>query len=235
MADEVVVPILPCRSLDDVLGFYTALGFETTYRQDRPYPCAGVRRGGIDLQFFALDTFEPEQSLGSVIIQVSDTGVFFDELAAGLRAAYGRLPVTGIPRITRPRRHQGTAAGFSVVDPGGNWLRISGRSQPEPSPSAGALGRVLKTASRQGDVRGDAARGIAVLEAGLVRHPDAPPADRAAVLAYLAELLVRTGDHHRARAVRDELRSLPLDDAIRAALADLDVTLTTEADPRREV
>ena len=36
-----------------------------------------------------------------------------------LRAAFGKLPVAGIPR-----KRYGMVRGFSVVDPGGNWLRI---------------------------------------------------------------------------------------------------------------
>jgi hypothetical protein len=53
---------------------------------------------------------------------------FPGQARAGLRAAYGKLPVTGIPRITRPRRKQGAAGGFTVVDPGGNWLRVSSQT-----------------------------------------------------------------------------------------------------------
>ncbi|MCO4254277.1 hypothetical protein [Pseudarthrobacter cellobiosi] len=51
-------------------------------------------RGGIDLHFFGVESFEPENSLGSVILLVPDTGLLFDEFAAGLRAAYGKLPIS---------------------------------------------------------------------------------------------------------------------------------------------
>ena len=33
MANEVTIPILPCRQLDDSIPFYEALGFVRTYRQ----------------------------------------------------------------------------------------------------------------------------------------------------------------------------------------------------------
>jgi hypothetical protein len=57
-----------------------------------------------------------------------------DELPAafakGMRAEYGKVLVSGIPRMTRPRPRKNNAGvtGFSVIDPGGNWIRISAMS-----------------------------------------------------------------------------------------------------------
>lgn len=123
VVEERTIPILPCRSLDDVLPFYEALGFEVTYQQARPNPYAVVRLEGIELHFCEPAGFEPEASYGSVIIIVADADALYRCLADRLRA-YGRLPSSGIPRVLRPRKKLGTVAGFSVVDPGGSWLRI---------------------------------------------------------------------------------------------------------------
>lgn len=60
-----------------------------------------------------------------VIVVLPDSDSLYRDFAAGLRKAHGKLPVAGIPRITRPRKKYGTVRGFSVVDPGGNWLQIS--------------------------------------------------------------------------------------------------------------
>lgn len=201
------------------MPFYQALGFEVTYRQQRPNPFLSLNRGEWDLHFFSVDGFEPENSLGNVIVLVPDTAVLYDAFAAGLRAAYGKLPLKGIPRITRPRRKQGTSGGFMVVDPGGNWLRITsgGAEQDE----GGRFERVLLNAARQGDSHGDEAAAIAVLEAGLIRHSDATLAERVPVLIYLAELLIRTGDTERAATVLDEVRTADLDDAASAEVAEL--------------
>ena len=226
-AKERAVPILPCRRLDDVAPFYEALGFQVTYRQERPNPYMCFKRGGIDLHFFGLESFEPEDSLGSVILLVPDTGLLFEEFAAGLRAAYGKLPISGIPRITRPRRKQGTTAGFSVVDPGGNWLRVSALGDSEDAPDAsgsaaapaGRLDRVLLNAARQGDAHGSEATAISVIEAGLQRHPEATDAEKLPLLVYLAELHERTGNHGLARSVLDSVGALELDPDARQALA----------------
>ncbi|WP_432944600.1 VOC family protein [Kribbella sp. CA-253562] len=203
------VPILPSRDLDDVLPFYLALGFRQTYRQARPNPYLCVSRGdGFDLHFFGLPEHDAQNSLFSVVVSVPDTQALYDEFAAGLRSAYGRLPIAGLPRITRPRRKQGAGAGFSVVDPAGNWLRIS--SGAEETETGDRFERALLNAARQADARGDEAAGIKVLEAALRRHPDATDQERIPVLIYLAELLIRTGGP--AAAVLDELAALDTSD-----------------------
>lgn len=220
MSSERVIPGLPCRDLDDVLPFYAALGFELTYRQQRPNPFASVRRGGIDLHFFAVDGFDPADSMGTVVVLVSDTGALHREFSAGLREAFGRVPLSGIPRMTRPRSKQGMSAGFSVVDPGGNWLRISGTGERGTDPESDRLARVMANAARQADSRGDEAAGVRVLRSGLDRHADASATERVPALIFLIELLVRTDDRDGAAALLAEVAGMDLSDDERAALAD---------------
>lgn len=225
-----VIPTLPCRALDDSLPFYRALGFDVTYRQERPNPYAAVRRDDIELHLFGVPEFDPAQSMHSVIVLVPDTAALHAAFAAGLREAFGKVPVSGIPRMTRPRRMQGTRGGFMVVDPGGNWLRISrqrtesdadldGGPQDRPAEEEGRLARVVAAAARQADSHGDEAAGIRMLETGLTRHAAAPPAQRVPALVYLAELHVRTGDRDAAAAVLAQVGALELSVAERAALA----------------
>lgn len=225
MPTESTIPGLPCRDLDDVVAFYTALGFDLTYRQERPNPYAAVRRGGIELHFFSVPGFDPAGSLGSVVVLVPDTEALHAAFAAGLRTAFGKVPVSGIPRMTRPRRRQGAPGGFTVVDPGGNWLRISRHgdtgavSDDEPAASIGRLARVVAAAARQADSHGDESAGIRVLENGLARHADAPPAQRLPALVYLAELRLRTGERGVAATLLAEVGALELSADDREALA----------------
>jgi hypothetical protein len=225
-----VIPALPCRALDDSLPFYRALGFEVTYRQERPNPYAAVRRDDIELHLFGIPEFDPAESMHTVIVLVPDTGALHAAFAAGLREAFGKVPVSGLPRMTRPRRMQGTRGGFMVVDPGGNWLRISrqrtesdsdldGGPQDRPADEEGRLARVVAAAARQADSHGDEAAGIRMLETGLARHADAPPAQRLPALVYLAELHVRTGDRAAADAVLARIDALDLTAADHETLA----------------
>ena len=95
MANERTYPMLPCRDIDHAIDFYTALGFERTYRQLRPNPCAVVAREDIHIHLFGMAAFNPADSYGSVIVVVPDPDALYHAFAAGLRAAYGTLPVAG--------------------------------------------------------------------------------------------------------------------------------------------
>lgn len=121
--------------------------------------------------------------------------VFHAAFAAGLREAFGKVPVAGIPRLLRPRRKLGSATGFSVVDPGGNWLRVyrDGASETTEAAPRG-LELVLLSAARQSDARGEDAVAARMLDAGLARHPDAPAAVREEALAFRAELAERLSE-----------------------------------------
>ncbi len=203
MANETMVPLLPCASIDEIHDFSVALGFEVTYRQSRPNPYLALRRGGIDLHYFAMDGFRPEDSYGSCLVVVDDTEPLYEAWAAGLREMYGRLPLSGFPRITRPRRraNAGGLSGFSLVDPAGNWLRVvrrpeqaatgtgSGssatRTPGEPSgpgedagPADGPPGEsrlllAVANAVVQADSRGDVGQAVKILDGALRRDAEA--------------------------------------------------------------
>jgi catechol 2,3-dioxygenase-like lactoylglutathione lyase family enzyme len=194
MANERTYPCLPCRDLDEAITFYEALGFTRTYRQLRPNPYAVVQREDLQIHLFGMPDFDPTTSYGSVIVIVPDPDALYRDFAAGLRAAYKKLPIAGIPRILRPRKKFGTVYGFSVVDVGGNWLRISKsgdtETQEEGDEATGLAGFV-NVAARLGDAHGDEALALKTVENGLKRFPDAPALDRARAYLYRAELAVR--------------------------------------------
>ena len=103
MTNERTVPLLPCASIDDIETFYGVLGFRTTYKQHKPYACVGVQREDLHLQFFEIAGFDPEQSYGSCLVITADIEGLHRAFAAGMRAAYGKILVSGTPRMTRPR------------------------------------------------------------------------------------------------------------------------------------
>jgi catechol 2,3-dioxygenase-like lactoylglutathione lyase family enzyme len=221
MGGERMYPILPCRDLDEAIAFYAALGFETSYRQLRPNPHAVVGRDDMHIHLAGIEGFDPAQSYASVIIVVPDPDALHASFAEGLRAAYGRLPVSGIPRMVRPRRRWGTVYGFSIVDVGGNWLRFSrlGDREDEVEEAAPGLARQVDVAARLADSHGDDAAALATLERAIGRYPDAVPLDRARALLYRAELQVRLGDPGAARASLDAALAIRLGDDERAGLA----------------
>jgi hypothetical protein len=227
MANERTYSCLPCADLDQAIAFYASLGFARTYWQLKPNPYAVVKREDLQLHLFGMDGFDPELSYGNVIVVVPDPDALYLAFAAGLRAAYGKLPIKGIPRITRPRKAYGTMRGFSVVDVGGNWLRVSkadsdgagDAEQDQGQQGARGLAGILTVAARLGDAHGDHAQALKKLEGGLQRFPDAPVLDRARALLYRVELAVRAGDDELARSSLVAVRSLAMSDEERAAIA----------------
>jgi catechol 2,3-dioxygenase-like lactoylglutathione lyase family enzyme len=223
MANERTYPCLPCGDLDESIAFYESLGFKKTYRQVRPNPYAVVALEDIQVHLFGIKGFNPAESYCSVIVAVPDPDLLYDDFAAGLRKTYGKLPVAGIPRILRPRKKYGTVRGFSVVDPGGNWLRIYklGESEQEDSAEkAEGLTQIIYIAARLGDAHGSEALALKTLESGLTRFADARAIELARAYLYRAELAVRTNNHELAQLSLTAAVSLALTDDERVAVAD---------------
>jgi catechol 2,3-dioxygenase-like lactoylglutathione lyase family enzyme len=224
MANERTYPCLPCGEIDESIAFYEALGFTRTYRQVRPNPYAVVAREDLQIHLFGIEGFNPAESYGSAIVVVPDPDSLYRDFAAGLRKAHGKLPVAGIPRILRPRKKYGTVRGFTVVDPGGNWLRISklGDSEEENSAErAEGLAQIIYVAARLGDAHGEEALALKTLESGMTRFGEAAtPVDLARAYLYRAELAVRTADPDLARSSLAAAEALELTSDEKAALGD---------------
>jgi hypothetical protein len=174
------------------------------------------------VHLFGMPQFDPAQSYGSVSVVVPDPDALYRSFADGLRRAYGKLPVAGIPRILRPRKRFGTVYGFSVVDVGGNWWRVSKAGDTEEATvgAEGGLAKVVEVAARLGDAHGDDAQALKALENGLARFPEAPVLDRARALLFRAQLAVRVGNGSLARSSLADAQGLPLNADDRADIAD---------------
>ncbi|GAB7037695.1 MULTISPECIES: VOC family protein [Catenuloplanes] len=225
MTNEVTVPLLPCASIDDVAAFYTALGFSTTYRQRKPSPYVTLQREDLHLHFFEMAGFDPEQSYGSCLVLTPDVAELHRAFAAGMRAAYGKVLVSGLPRMTRPRARKNAdgLGGFSVIDPGGNWIRVVQNAATAPTPPPAPTGRLataLANAVVLADSKGDAVQAVRVLDGALARaEAGDDPVTYVEVLVYRAELALTLHDRETAtemlaRAARTALNA---DETERAA------------------
>jgi catechol 2,3-dioxygenase-like lactoylglutathione lyase family enzyme len=223
MTNERTFPCLPCVDLDESISFYETLGFQRTYRQSRPNPYAVVVLEDIQIHLFGMKDFDAPRSYGNVIVVVPEPDSLYRDFEARLRARFGKLPTAGIPRILRPRKKYGTVRGFSVVDPGGNWLRIyrlGDAEKEEKSEKATGLAHIIDVAARLGDARGDEAMALKTLESGLERHPGASAEDRARAFLYRAELAVRLGRQALAEESLTAVNALDLTDEERTRIAD---------------
>ncbi len=114
---DLAIPILPSRSIDATVRFYQALGFEGgAHALDKGY--AILRRGAVELHFFAHPALVPSDSWAGCYLRVQDVD--------GLHRAFStsRLPGAGIPRMDALEDKPWGLREFAVVDPDGNLLRI---------------------------------------------------------------------------------------------------------------
>jgi len=221
---EMTIPVLPSVSMPETLAFYQALGFEVTHQQTTPNVYAATRRGDVHLHFAAIKGLDPQQAYSTCLVIVPEVERLHRTFADGLRHAYGKLPISGLPRISRMKKGQSR---FTVVDVAGNSIIFIRQDAPDDydegaagPPSNTRLGKALQAAARLRDFKNDDASAAKVLDAALRRPEPAVPFERARALAARAELAVVLGDAARARALRAELDQLPLTDDERARLQD---------------
>ncbi len=190
--------MLPCADVEEIAEFFTPLGFDVAYRQIRPNPYVALEGYGFPLHYYVMPDHRPENSHSTCGVLVPDTEPLFEAFAAGLRASFGKLPMAGFPRITRPRprKNAGGLSGFSLIDPAGNWIRImrDGAPSEEPSDSAESspLRESLLNAIVLADSKGDVAQAEKILKGAIRRADEADPA-MADATEFLDELSERLG------------------------------------------
>ena len=216
------LPLLPCGDIDQAITFYEALGFTRTYRQVAPNPYAVVKREDLQIHLFGMPDFRSRKSYGSVIVVVPDVDALYHAFAAGLRAAYGKLPTVGIPAHYATSKKFGTVSGFSVVDVGGNWLRISklgDKEEDEAEKKTNRAGEDVECRHATGRRTRRRSQSAQTLENGLKRYPDAPILDYARAMLYRAELAIRLGDSALARSSLSAVLALEMTDHEKAMIA----------------
>lgn len=213
MTHAMTIPVLPCVSLDETLDFYRLLGFQQTYRQSTPNPYAVVEHDGAQLHFAGVKGLKPSEAYTTCLVIVPEVERLHQVFAEALRSALGRLPSSGLPRISRMKKGQSR---FTVVDPAGNSVIFIRRDAPDdydegkrPHSTSG-LGKALRAAARLRDFKGDDLAAAKVLDVALARKEPALPIERARALAARAELAIALGDETRARTAREELQRIPL-------------------------
>lgn len=227
--NETTVPVLPCVLPDETVAFWTALGFAVTYEQRKPYLYLAFRWSGFDLHYGrAADSVDPAvENSGGCLVMVDSVAPYHAAFAEAMRAAYGKVLVKGLPRITRFRPG---ASRFTVMDPSGNSVVFIQRDEPDEveyggSAALSGLAKVLDNARILLEFKTDPQAAYRALNSGLRRHGDtASPLERAKALAVLIELAetVHKGEHVPGWGA--ELASLALTDdergEVRSSVAD---------------
>ncbi|MFE1173595.1 bleomycin resistance protein [Streptomyces sp. NPDC058773] len=210
---EKTIPILPCPTIQPVLDFYTALGFEVTFQQKSPNPYAVVERGGIELQFFGVKHYEPADSLSTCYVLTDDVDGLHDAFRAGLKAAYGRVPTRGLPRIGPLKDMSYGVRQFLMTDPGGNCIRIGQLTSTDlhhrPAPQE-TFARALHHASLLADSKGDPAAAAQVIDRVLRLDEQPTPVQLLELLVLRADVAGRLGDEDTSATALARAAAVPL-------------------------
>ena len=119
MESAISIPILPARDLGETREFYERLGFETRGWWPREFGgYAILRRGTIEMHFFAFKDVDPGENYAQCYWRVSDV----DGLYAECREV--DLPGAGIPRLDTLKDRDWGMREFAIVDPSGNLIRV---------------------------------------------------------------------------------------------------------------
>ncbi|MFZ4274464.1 VOC family protein [Streptomyces arboris] len=230
---EKTIPLLPCRTelIQSVVDFYTALGFETTHLQKSPYAYAVVERGAVELQLYGMKDYDPATSHSSCYVLTEDVDGLHAAFRAGLKAAYGRIPTRGLPRIGPLKDMSYGVRQFLATDPTGNTIRVGqaigggGEEEPATAPKE-TFARALHMADLFADSKQDYPGAAKIIDRVLNLEDERPtPVQRVQLLVLRGDIAQRLGDTEGARGWLEEAASVQLSteeqEAARDALARL--------------
>ncbi|MEU5401234.1 VOC family protein [Streptomyces sp. NPDC005963] len=224
---EKAIPLLPCRSelIQAVVDFYTALGFETTFHQRSPYPYAVVQRGSVELQFYGMKEYDPAGSHSGCYILTDDVDALHASFRDGLKAAHGKIPTRGLPRIGPLKNMSYGVRQFLITDPTGNTLRIgqsidTGGGHHRPAPKD-TFGRALHTADLYADSKQDLPGAAKILDRVLGLTDEQPtPTQLLRLLVLRGDIAHRLGDAPLAHRLLERAADITLTPQERTAVRD---------------
>ena len=194
-----------------------------TFNQQRPNPYAVVERGGIELQFFSMKDYDPTQSYSTCYVVTTDVDALYETFRNGLRAAFGKVPTRGLPRVGPLRDMSYGVRQFLVTDPGGNTLRFGQSISDSVAHTEGPkerFARALYTASLLDDSKGDHPAAANLLDRILASDAARSAAEQVRALVLRADMAIRMDDRPLAERLLGEAQKTQLTDKDRAAIRD---------------
>jgi catechol 2,3-dioxygenase-like lactoylglutathione lyase family enzyme len=115
---EIAIPTLPSRNLQETLQFYQRLGFQNCSDPAYADSYLILRRGELEIHFFQFAEIAPAESYAGCYLRVRQVADLFQEVSAQ------SLPSEGIPRLGQLEIKPWGMQEFHIIDPSGNLLRI---------------------------------------------------------------------------------------------------------------
>ncbi|MFI2209919.1 bleomycin resistance protein [Streptomyces sp. NPDC020141] len=223
---EKTIPLLPCRTqlIQPLIDFYTALGFETTFQQKSPYAYAVVELGDVELQFLGMKEYDPAGSYSGCYITTERVDALHETFRAGLKAAYGRIPTRGLPRIGPLKDMSYGMRQFLMTDPTGNSIRIgqaiSEDQNHRPAPRE-TFARALHMADLFADSKEDLPGAAKIIDRALGLTDERPsPVQLLRLLVLRGDIAQRLGEEESAAGLLERAASVELTEEERASVGD---------------
>lgn len=215
--NSTTIPALPCESMDDMLIFWQALGFQVTYKQKAPNPYAVIHYEDYDLHLFGLKQLKPQDNFSTCLIIVPEVENLHALFVERLKSHLGKVPAKGFPRISRMKPKQ---TRFTLTDIAGNSIIYIKRGKEDETaseeylqPGQTSLQKALSTAARLRDFKNDDVAAAKVLDNVLAREGQGTLVDYAKVLVARIELAFILGEIEKARDLHTQFKGLELSEA----------------------
>ena len=197
------IPILPCTSVVETLDFWVMLGYTITYKQTRPYQYGVVERGGYALHFGYVKGLDKQvSSFTGCLVIVQDAAAVYSEFAGRFRQHTGKVPHTGVPRISRMKPG---ATRFTLTDVSGNAVIFVSHGEQDQEDWAAAdkreqsrMIKALAVAKRFRDYKNDDLMAAQTLDVALKHRDGESPIEVAEGLLMRIELAKAMNDEKRA-------------------------------------
>ena len=218
------IPALPCESMDDMLVFWQALGFEVTYKQKVPNPYAVIHYEDYDLHLFGLKQLKPQDNFSTCLIVVPEVEKLHALFTERLKAHLGKIPAKGFPRISRMKPKQ---TRFTLTDIAGNSNIYIKRGKEDETAAEeylksgqSSLQKALSTTARLRDFKNDDTAAAKVLDNVLAREGQGTIVEYAKVLIARIELAVVLGESEKVQELHTQFKKLDLSKTDRQMLSD---------------
>lgn len=217
------IPTLSCHAVEETLAFWEMLGYTITYKMTRPYQYGVVERNGYELHFARVKGMDVANNEDGCLVMLSDARKVYEEFAQRLKENLGRVPHTGIPRISRMKPE---ATRFTLIDVSGNCVIFILDDEKDEEIYKKAedtnqtpLQQAIATAIRFRDFKEDEHAAAEALDIALPKIENETPQDIAEALLIRMDLADVLNDAPRKEACRTRLDQLELPDNEKERLA----------------
>lgn len=210
-----IVPILPCKSLDELLNFYKQLGFEVVYHQKSPNPYAIVEKDWIRLDFYGIKHHDPKKCYHTCYILADEADALYEQFSNALRKQSGKLPTRGLPRISEIRDKSSGVREFMFSDVAGNCIRIGRKIDSTEEPEYPAeimaankrLSLVLDFAYRSEDEPDEYEKVAALLNKAIEREKGFPCINLYKAMTLRADIAIQQENIILAQQLLNEVKT----------------------------